>query len=149
LIKDKETIDTCAATGSAGECAASKRPRVGPKDRNKSADLTGVAAYDHISPGTLHVLTEVRQDVITIVGGSGGEHELEMAEQLLGKKNSDDIAPAEETPASSSYSKDKEGRKNESTVNAEPKPASPAAAATEALPAARPPARESPSCKGT
>ncbi|MFN9899828.1 MAG: hypothetical protein ACK55Z_13770, partial [bacterium] len=49
LIKDKETIDTCAATGSAGECAASKRPRVGPKDRNKSADLTGVAAYDHIS----------------------------------------------------------------------------------------------------
>ena len=38
--------DARAAAGSAGECAAGKRPRVDPKNRNKSADGTGVAAYD-------------------------------------------------------------------------------------------------------
>jgi hypothetical protein len=38
--------DARAAAGSAGERAANKRPRVDPKNRNKSADGTGVAAYD-------------------------------------------------------------------------------------------------------
>ena len=54
-----------------------------------------------------------------------------MEEQLLGKKRGGDIPPAEETPASSSYVKDKEGRKNESTAHAEPQPANPAGGATE------------------
>ena len=54
-----------------------------------------------------------------------------MEEQLLGKKRGGDIPPAEETPASSSYVKDKEGRKNESTAHAEPQPANPADGATE------------------
>jgi tetratricopeptide (TPR) repeat protein len=38
---------------------------------------------------------------------------------------------AEDTPASSCYVKDKEGRKNESTAHAEPQPANPAGGATE------------------
>jgi hypothetical protein len=108
---------------------------VGPQDLikcdNKSAHGTGVAAYENISPGALHTLTKVRQDLMTAVSGAGGEHEPEMEEQLLGKKRICDIPPAEETPASSCYVKDKEGRKNESTVHAEPQPANPAVGATE------------------
>jgi hypothetical protein len=67
FTKDKETIDTHTTASNAGECATSKRPRVDPQDLNQSAHGTGVAAYDHISPGALHALTEVRQDSMTAV----------------------------------------------------------------------------------
>jgi hypothetical protein len=65
-----------------------------------------------------------------------------MEEQLLGKKRGGDIPPAEETPASSSYVKDKEGRKNESTAHAEPQPANPAAVAQRSKHRARSPLRQ-------
>jgi hypothetical protein len=92
---------------------------------------TGEGFLSNVFPGALHALAEVRQDAITTVGGSCGEQELEMVEQSLEKKSGGDIAPAEETPASSFYRKDKEGRKNESAPTAEPKTASAAPDAPE------------------
>jgi hypothetical protein len=56
----EETIDARATAGNAGDCATSKRPRVGPKDRNKNADGTGLAAYEIKLPSNAYSFASVR-----------------------------------------------------------------------------------------